>query len=423
MTTLPTVYVKPGEADRLVAGHPWLYENAVLRVTTEVPDGALVQVKDHRRRFLGVGFYHSRSKIRVRLLSHERVTVDTAFFEERIRAALEVRRRHMPEASSFRIVHAEADFLSGLIVDKYEDVLVLQISALGMEQRKGQIVEALQRVLAPRAILERSDAAARKFEGLPVVESVLAGSWPAPRERTAAARAEADPAKDQPDRSALLRVQISGLTFEVDLWTGHKTGLYLDQQRNYLQVAQWARGARVLDAFCFLGGFGLHAARAGAVQVHLLDQSQEAVQAALRNAALNGLADRCTGEAVNVFDWLKARTQAPPHERPVPQFDLIVLDPPSFTRTRASVPDALRGYKEIHVRALKLLRPGGVLATFCCSHHVDGRTFLDVILAAAYDTRKILRRIATFTQGPDHPVIPMIPETEYLKGYAFELVR
>jgi len=423
MTTLPTVYVKPGEADRLVAGHPWLYENAVLRVTTEVPDGALVQVKDHRRRFLGVGFYHSRSKIRVRLLSHERVTVDTAFFEERIRAALEVRRRHMPEASSFRIVHAEADFLSGLIVDKYEDVLVLQISALGMEQRKGQIVEALQRVLAPRAILERSDAAARKFEGLPVVESVLAGSWPAPRERTAAARAEADPAKDQPDRSALLRVQISGLTFEVDLWTGHKTGLYLDQQRNYLQVAQWARGARVLDAFCFLGGFGLHAARAGAVQVHLLDQSQEAVQAALRNAALNGLADRCTGEAVNVFDWLKARTQAPPHERPVPQFDLIVLDPPSFTRTRASVPDALRGYKEIHVRALKLLRPGGVLATFCCSHHVDGRTFLDVILAAAYDTRKILRRIATFTQGPDHPVIPMIPETEYLKGYALELVR
>ena len=423
MTTLPTVYVKPGEADRLVAGHPWLYENAVLRVTTEVPDGALVQVKDHRRRFLGVGFYHSRSKIRVRLLSHERVTVDTAFFEERIRAALEVRRRHMPEASSFRVVHAEADFLSGLIVDKYEDVLVLQISALGMEQRKGQIVEALQRVLAPRAILERSDAAARKFEGLPVVESVLAGSWPAPRERTAAARAEADPAKDQPDRSALLRVQISGLTFEVDLWTGHKTGLYLDQQRNYLQVAQWARGARVLDAFCFLGGFGLHAARAGAVQVHLLDQSQEAVQAALRNAALNGLADRCTGEAVNVFDWLKARTQAPPHERPVPQFDLIVLDPPSFTRTRASVPDALRGYKEIHVRALKLLRPGGVLATFCCSHHVDGRTFLDVILAAAYDTRKILRRIATFTQGPDHPVIPMIPETEYLKGYALELVR
>lgn len=423
MTTLPTVYVKPGEADRLVAGHPWLYENSVLRVTAQVPDGGLVQVKDHRRRFLGVGFYHSRSKIRVRLLSPERVTVDTSFFESRIRAALEVRRRHMPRASSFRVVHAEGDFLSGLIVDKYEEVLVLQISSLGMEQRKAQIVEALQRVLAPRAILERSDAAARKFEGLPVVEGVLAGDWPAPVsaagatvEGTASPVAAADPPAGYP-------VKINGLTFEVDLWTGHKTGLYLDQQQNYLTVAQWAQGARVLDAFCFLGGFGLHAARAGAAHVHMLDQSEAAVRAALRNAALNGLQDRCSAEAVNVFDWLKAHTQTRPHEKPVPQFDLIILDPPSFTRTRASVPDALRGYKEIHVRALKLLRPGGVLATFCCSHHVDARTFLDVILAAAYDTRKILRRIATFSQGPDHPVIPMIPETEYLKGYAFELVR
>ncbi|MGA4578425.1 class I SAM-dependent rRNA methyltransferase [Limisphaera sp. VF-2] len=423
MTTLPTVYVKPGEADRLVAGHPWLYENSVLRVTAEVPDGALVQVKDHRRRFLGVGFYHSRSKIRVRLLSPERVTVDTAFFESRIRAALEVRRRHMPQASSFRVVHAEGDFLSGLIVDKYEEVLVLQISSLGMEQRKAQIVEALQRVLAPRAILERSDAAARKFEGLPVVEGVLAGEWPAPSATGPAADEGTPSPTATAGRPPAHPVRINGLTFEVDLWTGHKTGLYLDQQLNYLEVARWARGARVLDAFCFLGGFGLHAARAGAAHVHLLDQSEAAVQAALRNAALNGLQDRCTGEAVNVFDWLKARTQARPHEKPVPQFDLIILDPPSFTRTRASVPDALRGYKEIHVRALKLLRPGGVLATFCCSHHVDARTFLDVILAAAYDTRKILRRIATFSQGPDHPVIPMIPETEYLKGYAFELVR
>jgi 23S rRNA (cytosine1962-C5)-methyltransferase len=427
---LATVYVKPGEADRLVAGHPWLYDNSVLKVTGEVPDGALVQVRDHRRRFLGVGFYHSGSKIRVRLLAPERVTVDTAFFEARIRAALEVRRRHLPEASSFRVVHAEADFLSGLIVDKYEDVLVLQISALGMEQRKGQIVEALQRVLAPRAILERSDVAARKFEGLPPVEGVLAGDWPAPprsAEQTGSApdAPPSTPAQSQPasSQAALLPIRINDLVFEVDLWAGHKTGLYLDQQVNYRQVAQWARGARVLDAFCFWGGFGLHAAQAGATHVHMIDQSESAVQTALRNAARNGLADRCSGEAANVFDWFKAHTQTRPGEKLVPQFDLIILDPPSFTRTRASVPDALRGYKEIHVRALKLLRPGGVLATFCCSHHVDARTFLDVILSAAYDTRKILRRIATFSQGPDHPVIPMIPETEYLKGYAFELVR
>lgn len=427
-TNLATVYVKPGEADRLVAGHPWLYDSSVLRVTEEVPDGAVVQVKDHRRRFLGVGFYHARSKIRVRLLAPERIEVDADFFEGRIRTALEVRQRHLPGASSFRVVHAEADFLSGLVVDKYEDVLVLQISSLGMEQRKAQIVEALGRVFSPRAILERSDVAARKFEGLPIVEGVLAGDWPPPPTRgpdgrpgpTVSAPAGTKPLSSSP---ALLPVRINGLTFEVDLWSGHKTGLYLDQQLNYLEVARWARGARVLDAFCFLGGFGLHAARAGAAQVHMIDQSEAAVRAALRHAALNGLADRCSAEAANVFDWLKARTQTRPGARPVPQFDLIILDPPSFTRTRAAVPDALRGYKEIHVRALKLLRPGGVLATFCCSHHVDARTFLDVILSAAYDTRRILRRIATFSQGPDHPVIPMIPETEYLKGYALELVR
>jgi 23S rRNA (cytosine1962-C5)-methyltransferase len=178
-----------------------------------------------------------------------------------------------------------------------------------------------------------------------------------------------------------------------------------------------------LDCFSFLGGFGLHAARAGAAHVHLLDQSADAIAAAIRNAAANGLAEKCSFEVVNVFDWLKANTAVKPHERVIPRFDLIVLDPPSFTRNRASVPNALRGYKEIHLRALKLLKPGGTLATFCCSHHVDTVTFQDVILSAAYDTRRVLRRVATYSQSPDHPVIPMIPETEYLKGFAFEVVR
>lgn len=400
MESLPSVLLKPGEADRIVAGHPWVYKSSILRVTAPVNDGEVVQVKDHRRRFLGVGLFNSRSKIHVRMLWPERVTVDAGFFEARIRAALEVRRRHLPEATSFRVVNAESDFLSGLIVDKYEDVLVLQISALGMEARKAQIVKVLQRVFSPRAILERSDVASRKFEGLEEAEGVLAGQLTGP-----------------------VAVNLNGLLFETDLLGGHKTGLYLDQQRNYLEVARWARGAQVLDCFSFLGGFGLHCARAGAAHVHLLDQSADAVAAALRNAERNGLRERVSAEAVNVFDWLHAQTRTGPHEKPVPKFDLIVLDPPSFTRTRASVPDALRGYKEIHVRALKLLRPGGVLATFCCSHHVDGRTFQDVILSAAYDCRRVLRRTAALAQSPDHPIIPMIPETEYLKGFLFELVR
>jgi len=224
-------------------------------------------------------------------------------------------------------------------------------------------------------------------------------------------------------RVFLIIVDMIGLKFETDLVAGHKTGLYLDQQMNYQAVAHFAKCVQVLDCFSFLGGFGLHAARAGAAYVYLLEQSVDAVAISLRNAAANGLADKCSAEAVNVFDWLKANTVVKPHERVIPRFDLIVLDPPSFTRNRASVPDALRGYKEIHLRALKLLKPGGTLATFCCSHHVDARTFQDVILSAAFDCRRVLRRVAAYSQGPDHPVIPMIPETEYLKGFAFEVVR
>src|SRR3989441_71522 len=306
MDSLPTVLLRPGEADRVVAGHPWIYQGSILRLTQPARDGDLVQVKDHRQRFLGVGFFNSRSKIHVRMLAPERVAVDEGFFEQTIRAALGVRNKHLPDATSFRVVNSESDFLSGLVVDKYEDVLVLQTSSLGMDQRKPMIIAALQRIFSPRAILERNDISSRKFEGLP-------------------------------------------------------------------------------DA--------------------------------------NGLAAKCSFEAANVFDWLKAQTLAKPHEKVIPRFDWIILDPPSFTRNRSAVPDALRGYKEIHLRALKLLKTGGTLATFCCSHHVDAGLFQDTVLSAAYDAHRILRRVAIYTHSPDHPIIPMIPETEYLKGFAYEVVR
>ena len=410
---LTTVLLKPGEADRIVAGHPWIYHTEILRVTAPIADGELVQVKDHRQRLIGTGFFNSKSKINVRVLSPERVEVNEKFFEERIRAALAVRQKHLPGASSFRVVNAESDFLSGLIVDKYEDVLVVQISSLGMDQRKVQIVAALQKIFSPRAILERGDMATRKFEGLGEANGVLLESSPVERGIASGEQAKA----------WTPTVNLNGLKFETDLIGGHKTGMYLDQQMNYQAMSQFAKGAQVLDCFSFLGGFGLHAARAGAAHVHMLDQSADAIAAATRNAATNGLAEKCSFEAVNVFDWLKSNTAVKPHERVIPRFDLIILDPPSFTRNRASVPDALRGYKEIHLRALKLLKPGGTLATFCCSHHVNLVTFQDVILSAAYDTRHVLRRVATYSQSPDHPVIPMIPETEYLKGFAFEVVR
>ncbi len=400
MNTLATVILKPGEADRLVAGHPWIYHGEISRLTAPAADGDLVQIKDHRQRLLGAGFYNSRSKINVRVLAPDRIDINEKFFDERIRAALAVRQKHLPGATSFRVVNAESDFLSGLIVDKYEDVLVVQISALGMDRRKEMIVSALQKIFAPRAILERSDMASRKFEGLEEANGILSGA-----------------------AVEKISINLNGLNFETDLAAGHKTGLYLDQQQNYQAVAHFSKGAEVLDCFSFLGGFGLHAARAGAGHVHMLDQSADAVEAAKRNAATNGLAEKCSFDAVNVFDWLKAHTAVSPHERVIPRYDMIILDRPSFTRNRAAVPDALRGYKEIHLRALKLLKAGGTLATFCCSHHVNAELFLDTILSAAYDTRHILRRVATYSQSPDHPVIPMIPETEYLKGFAFEKVR
>jgi 23S rRNA (cytosine1962-C5)-methyltransferase len=394
------VIVRPGDADRILAGHPWIYAASILRLTAPAADGALVQIKDHRQRFLGVGFYNAQSKIRVRVLAPERVEINRDFFIGRIGAALAVRRKHLPRAGSFRVVNAESDFLSGLIVDKYADVLVVQISSLGMEQRKALIVEALQTLFSPRAIVEKNEASFRKFEGMTESAGLLAGALDGP-----------------------VAVELNGLQFDADILAGHKTGLYLDQQQNYALVASLAGGCQVLDCFCFLGGFALHCARAGAAHVHGLDQSQEAVAAAQRNAQRNGLAEKCDFEAANVFDWLKAQTAVKPHEKVIPRFDLIILDPPSFTRTRAAIPDAMRGYKEIHLRALKLLRPGGALATFCCSHHVDAVMFEAVIMEAAYDARRILRRVASCSQSPDHPILPSVKETEYLKGFIYELAR
>ena len=241
--------------------------------------------------------------------------------------------------------------------------------------------------------------ASRKFEGLEETSGVLFGEVPEE-----------------------IEVRLNGLLFHMNLKSGHKTGLYLDQQANYQLVAQRARGARVLDCFSFLGGFAIHAAKAGASQVLAVDQSEDAIAAARRNCDANGVGAVCGFEAANVFDWFKIRASQRGDAASTPEWDLIILDPPSFTRNRASVPDALRGYKEIHLRALRMLRPGGMLATFCCSHHVHSELFLDVILSAAFDARKVLRRTAIYSQSPDHPVIPSIPETEYLKGFAFELV-
>lgn len=395
----PQAWMKRADVTRVLAGHPWIYRKMIHKLVGEPVDGEPIAVLDARGGLLGTGLYNSGSRICVRLLSSDPETFDQTFLERRLRDALRLRQRCLPGATSYRLVSSEADFLSGLIVDCYEDVVVLQFSSLGMARRRSDLVAALVSVLQPRAIVERGDNPGRRFEGLPEAGGLLYGALDGP-----------------------VAAVINGLHFEADVLHGQKTGLYLDQQGNYRllasRLAQRA-GARVLDCFSFTGGFGLHCAQAGAGHVHMLDQSQTAIEAARRNADANSLADRCSFEVTNVFDWLKREAA---RVSDAPPYDVVILDPPPFAPNRAAVAGALRGYKEIHLRALKLLAPGGLLATYCCSHHVDAQLFAQVIAAAAGDAGKVLRRLAVCTQSADHPVIASIPETEYLKGYLYEVV-
>ena len=388
----PILQLRTGEANRVRAGHPWIYQKSLQRPDTAPPDGAWVEVVDQRQRFLGRGFWHNTSKIAVRIMTRQRDEPDAVFWRQKIQAALTHRKAVMPEASSLRLINSEADGMSGLIVDRYESTLVIQITAAGIEQHRKLILNALTDFTKPECIVERNDVRSREFEGLQQSKSVLHGELTGP-----------------------VNAALNGVSFNIDLMEGHKTGTYLDQQINHALVANHCADKRVLDCFTFQGGFALHAAKAGASEVLGLDQSEEALTQARANALANDL--KATFEQSNVFDWLKKNSGKEARE-----FDVVILDPPSFTRNRASVPDALRGYKEIHLRALRLLPPSGLLATFCCSHHVDDDLFLDTILSAADDARKVLRLRERFWQSPDHPVVPAIRETEYLKGFLLEVL-
>ena len=302
-----------------------------------------------------------------------------------------------------RVVNSESDFLPGLIVDKYGDRLVLQTLTLGMDLRKKDVVKVLDELFRPTAIIERNDAVVRKLEGLEQTKSVIKGT----------------------ESDARFEVCFGGLKHQVDLLEGHKGGLYLDQRANHLATAQHATGRRVLDAFSYEGGFALQCAAQGAKQVTAVEISESSSKRIEENAKRNGLESVVSVVNKNAFDVLKAADaeysseEGKVKERP---YDMVILDPPSFTRNKETVPDALRGYKEINLRACKLLAPGGILATFCCSHHVNRELFQDVLVDAATDAQRTLRQIASLGQSLDHPVLPSVPETEYLKGFLFELV-
>lgn len=381
--------IKP--RSRIFHGHDWVYATEVQKSFGDPQPGAVITLKDFRDRPLGTAIYNPTSQIVARRISRRKQDLDAEFFDRRLRRALVVREAMAFPEPVYRLVWSEADGLPGVIIDRYGDAFVLQTLTLAMDLRRDLIVASLVGIFGDITVIERNDSSIRKAEGLESRTGLLAGTWCGP-----------------------ITLTINGLNQEIDLMEGQKTGIYLDQLDNYAAVGHLARGKSVLDCFCNQGGFALHAARGGAASVLALDISASAVEATRANAARNGLA--VEAQEANVFDFLKEAETA---ER---KFDLIILDPPSFTKSRKSVNDALRGYKEIHLRALKLLNPDGLLSTYCCSHHVSEREFHDVIADASVDAKRTLRVVASHTQRRDHPVILTLPETHYLKGWTFQAV-
>ncbi len=387
MEPIHSIRLKPGEEDRLLAGHPWIYRNELEGWPASTVAGDLADVHDARGRFLGRGYLNPRSLIAVRLLAREPAPIDGAFFTSRLRQAQDWRERIFAGTrSAYRVVHGEADRLPGLIVDCYGDAVVVQVLTAGMERRLDRILAAIDEVLAPKIVVARNDSPMREREGLPRERAVLRGE-PSPHPI----------------------VQMNGLQVSVDLLEGQKTGLFLDQANNYHLIERLAPQAEVLDCFCYVGLWGLHAVRYGAARVTGIDQSAASIEQATTLAATNGFSDRCTFQVGNVFDALKER------DRRREAYDLVILDPPAFVKSRARLQEAIGGYKEINLRALRLLRPGGILVTCSCSHHLSADRFREVLLEVAHDVRRPLRLVAHGGQGPDHPILLGMPETEYLK--------
>lgn len=383
------IVVKP--RSRIFHGHDWVYSSEVQKIFGKPEPGEVISLKDFRDRPLGTAIYNPDSQIVARRISRRKQELDAKFFDRRLRRALALRESMAFPEPVYRLAWSEADGLPGVVIDRYSDCFVLQTLTLAMDHRRDLIVDALRGIFGDITVIERNDSSIRKAEGLEPRTGILAGSWNGP-----------------------LTLTINGLVQEIDLMEGQKTGLYLDQLDNYAAVGAMAKGKHVLDCFCNQGGFALHAARGGAASVLALDISGAAVEATRANAARNGLT--LEAQEANVFDFLKA---AEAEER---KYDLVILDPPSFTKSRKAVGDALRGYKEIHLRALKLLGPDGILSTYCCSHHVSEREFSDIIAEASVDAKRTLRVVSRHTQRRDHPVILTLPETAYLKGWTFQCV-
>ena len=387
---LADVILLPGKEKRVYSGHPWVFRSDIAREKGNPAPGDTVRVTASNGRFLAMAVYNPASQITLRILSRQEEPIDEAFIRGRVHRAVAYRRA-FAGLKSCRLIFAESDGLPAVIADSFGDVISLQCLCLGMEKYKEAICDALMEEMHPAGIYERGDVPVRELEGLPQTTGVLRGQVP--------------------DR---VLMEENGVKFWVDVKNGQKTGFFLDQKENRAAIAPFVKDARVLDCFTHTGSFALHAAKYGAKEVTGVDISEFACECARENARLNGF-DQVRFTAANAFDYLKEQCAAKE------QYDVVILDPPAFTKTRAAVEAAARGYKEINLRGLKLVKNGGYLITCSCSQHMLPNQFREVVLSAARDARVNLFQVEYRTQGRDHPILPAAPETQYLKCGIFRV--
>ncbi len=384
MSTLTQhVILKKNEDRRLLGGHQWIFSNELHRIVGTPETGAIVEILRSDGRSLGIGMYNPSSLIAVRFLSPTVEEITQTFFERRITAALALRTRLYPESSTYRVVNGEGDFLPGLIIDRYEDILSVQTFSAGMDLRLPMICDALESVLHPAGIIERNESPLRTLEGLPLRKGILRGT------------------------NAVKTVSLHGIKFSVDALAGQKSGFFLDQRENRTAIAPYVKNASVLDCFCNEGGFGLYAAKFGARQVDAVDISSDAVRKATENATVNELSS-ITFHTEDAFQFLE---RAVKEQR---RWDVVILDPPSFTKSKKTVATAVKGYKEINTSGFSLVPPGGFLVSASCSHHIDRDTFIGILSESGVKAGRRFQLLHLNGASPDHPTLPSMPETQYL---------
>jgi len=381
--------LKKNEEHRIVSGHQWVFSNEIASLRGNPAAGDIIELLRHDGKFLGLGFFHPHSLIAFRFLTTEQEDISTFFFERRIQQALVLRQKLYPGEETFRLVHGEGDFLPGLIIDKYNEFISMQILSTGMERQIAPICDVLESLFHPKAIVARNDVAIRTLEELPIEKKVLRGN------------------------PSITIINDDGVNFEIDILHGQKTGFFLDQRENRKAIHRYAIGSAVLDCFCNEGGFALHAVAAKARSVHGIDISEPAIAKAHVNARLNTAdIDFVIGDVLDTLKQLGEDRK---------RFDMIILDPPSFTKSKKNIPAALRGYKEINAAALRILTPGGYLVSASCSHHITEDGFLSAIEQAAVKAKRNIQLLEFSGAAPDHPIIPAMPETKYLKFCIFSV--